>query len=363
MSEYPFPLITISGPPRDRGVQYGNECKELIRQSVDFYRASFKKESNLDWDQALIKSREFVPYIEEYDTEIMEEIRGIAVGAGCTLEEILAINVRSELMFLLTTRGEEQKTSCTVLAAAPEATVGQKTLLAENWDWDFRTQDQCIILKIRQPGRPDIVQLVEAGLIAKAGMNSAGIGLCTNALVCDNWRLGVPFHVILRGILNADSMAAATGAVTKPLRASAGNYLLGHSEGVIINIEAAPDKMNIIYPEFGTITHTNHFLVNNPGINDQIPSLWPYSVTRYARAISLLSAERGRIDVEVIKKILRDHFDKPLSICTHLDNEPPHDSIAQSNASMIFDLNRQQIHIAKGPPCEHPYISIDPDWD
>lgn len=363
MSEHPFPLITISGPPRDRGIQYGNQCRKLIKQTVDFYKTSIKKESNLDWNRVLQKSVDFVPFIEEYDVEIMDEIKGIAEGSGCDLEEILAVNVRSELLFLLKTKGEEQRTSCTVLAATPEATSEKKTLLAENWDWYNHTRDQCIILKIKQPGRPHIIQLVEAGLIAKTGMNSAGIGLCTNAFICDNWRLGVPFHVILRGVLNAESMAAAVGAVTKPHRASAGNYLIGHTEGMVINIEAAPDDINIIYPESGTIVHTNHFLGNNPKINDLIPSLWPYSITRYARASSLFNAERGRINIETIKSVLRDHFDHPLSICTHVDNEPPNESPAQTNASLIFDLYNSMFHIAKGPPCEHSYIPIDPEWD
>ena len=36
-----------------------------------------------------------------------------------------------------------------------------------------------------QDDGPDFVTVVEAGLLAKTGMNSSGIGLATNALVTD----------------------------------------------------------------------------------------------------------------------------------------------------------------------------------
>ncbi|MBU2644491.1 C45 family peptidase [bacterium] len=363
MSELPFPLITIEGSPQNRGIQYGNQCKELIRNTVDFYRSAFKTGSGLDWDQSLEKAMEFVSYIEEYDAEIMEELRGIAEGARCSLGDILAINIRSELLFLLSTQQKLDLPSCTAMAAMPEATADRLTFLAQNWDWYDQTRAQCIILKIKQPGRPTIIQLVEAGLIAKTGMNSAGIGMCTNSLVCDNWRVGVPFHVILRGILNADSMAAAVGAVTKAYRASAGNYMIGHTDGVALNIEAAPETMNFIYPESGTIVHTNHFLVNNPDIKDLIPAMWPYSITRNLRASTLVAAARDNIDLEAIKRVLRDHFDKPLSICTHVDRDLLPDSKAQTNASIVLNLSRQELYIAKGPPCEHSFVNIEYTWD
>lgn len=360
MSDLPFPIITIEGSPHSRGVQYGKQCQALISKTIAFYRKVFKYESNLDWNQSLQKSTEFIPYIQKYDFEIMEEIEGIAEGADCPLEEILAINVRSELLFLLTAQGKKSmKVSCTSLAATPEATSERETFLAQNWDWYVKTQNQCIILKIKQPGRPHILQLVEAGLIAKIGMNSAGIGMCTNAMVCNNWRVGVPFHVILRGILNAQSMSEAIGAVTKPDRASAGNFLIGHSDGEAINIEAGPDDLNIIYPERGVITHANHFQVPNSNIRDYIPSLWPDTIVRGHRAAKLLSADKNRINRRTIQNLLQDHFDNPFSICSHSCEKMPVEYTNQTNASIIINLSRQKFYVAKGPPCDHTYALID----
>jgi hypothetical protein len=106
--------------------------------------------------------------------------------------------------------------------------------------------------------------------------------------------LTIPFHAILRGILNADSMAVAIGAVTKPRRASAGNYLIGKA-GEAFDIEAGPTTFNFICPGEGLMTHANHFQKANPAIRDAIPSLWPDSLVRDFRASKLLKAEHPRI--------------------------------------------------------------------
>ena len=357
MSDCPFPVFKIEGNAIERGQQYGSQCKDLIGQAVAIYRQIFKDESDLNWEQSLEKAKEFTPFIREYDAEIMEEIEGMAEGSGRPVEEILALNVRSELRFLLTAEGKKGKRSCTSLAVTPDATASKHMLVAQNWDWHVKTQDLCVILEIKQKGRPNIVQVVEAGIIAKIGFNSAGIGLCTNALISEKWRVGVPFHAILRRILNAETMAEAIGAVTSPHRASSGNYLIGHVEGEAIDIEAAPDHLNYIFPDCGIITHSNHFKVANTNIKDLVPSLWPDTIMRDYRAGKILARSQGKIDIDFIQQVLRDHFDKPNSICSHPGDRP--DEQEQTNLAFIIDLNEKAFHIAKGPTCEHDFVKMD----
>jgi len=358
MTAYPFPLIEIKGPPRQRGRQYGAQCKTLIERSIDFYRWAFRRESALDWDVSAEKSREFIAPIKAYDAEILEEMEGVAEGADRELTDILALNVRSELVFLLAAQGKKAKPACTSLAAAPPATTAKETLIAQNWDWWARTREQCILLRITQPGRPSILQVVEAGLVAKTGMNSTGIGLCTNALVSDKWRVGVPFHVILRGILNATSMGEAIGAVTRAQRASAGNYMIAHRDGMAINIEAAPEDQNLIYPQEGLLTHANHFQIDHPNIQDQKLSLWPDSIVRDYRAAALLKDRRGAVDTLFIMNLLKDHFDHPLSICSHPPADIPYEEAEQTNAAVIMNLSRGRFWVAKGPPCENTFVEV-----
>ena len=56
--------------------------------------------ANIQWNKAIEKGRAFLPIIRDYDPEAIDEVRGIAEGANCQMEEIIALNSRTELMFL-----------------------------------------------------------------------------------------------------------------------------------------------------------------------------------------------------------------------------------------------------------------------
>ena len=353
----PFPIVKTEGTPFERGEQYGSQCREMIARVVDFYRSIFEIKSKLSWEQSLAKAVEFVPVLNDYDRGIMEEIEGIASGAQRPVEEITALNVRTELLFLLAAKFGGTAAECTAVAAVPPA--AEHALLAQNWDWYPQVRECCVILDETPTDRPRILQVVEAGIIAKAGCNSAGIGLCTNALVTTGWRVGVPYHAILWRILKSATMAEAIGAVTSHPRASAANYLIGHAEGEAVNLEAAPGGFNLIFPDNGIISHANHCKVSNAHITDLTPGLWPDTIMRDYRAGKILQQRSGRIDTVSIQKALKDHFDKPNSICAHINaNLPPHDQ-EQTNVSLVMDLTDKKFLVAKGPPCEHEYIQID----
>src|SRR5262249_12788572 len=148
---------------------------------------------------------------------IMEEIRGIASGGGKSVEDIMALKVRREGMLAARSALAE----CTAYAASGWATIDRHTLTAQNWDRVPTVADACILLVVKQPGRPSIVTLVEAGLVAKIGCNAAGLGVCANVLVCDRDRTaaGVPVHLILRRTLSSANLAEAVGVIANTQRA------------------------------------------------------------------------------------------------------------------------------------------------
>ena len=353
----PFPVIKTQGTPFECGEQYGSQCREMIGRVIDFYRWIFEVKSKLSWVQSLSKAAEFVPFLNEYDSAIMERIEGIAQGAHRPAEEILALNVRTELLFLLAAKPGGAMAECTSVAAVPPA--AEHSLLAQNWDWYPQVQDCCVILDEAPQERPKVLQVVEAGIIAKAGCNSAGIGLCTNALVTTGWRVGVPFHAILWRILKSATMSEAIGAVISPRRASAANYLIGHKDGEAVNLEAAPSAFSVIFPDNGIISHANHCKAGDAGITDLTPALWPDTIMREYRAGKILRQRSGRIDAVSIQKALRDHFDQPSSVCAHIKPGSPPQEQGQTNASLIMDLTARQFLVAKGPPCEHEYIQVE----
>ena len=129
-----FPIIEVSGPALQRGIQYGRQARERIEKARVFYAGMFLHNAGLDWEKAKNCARLFEPSIQSYCPELIEEMRGIAQGAGCSYEDILAINCRSEILFAL-------PDGCTCFGALPEQSENHQTLLGQNWDWLAGSRD------------------------------------------------------------------------------------------------------------------------------------------------------------------------------------------------------------------------------
>src|ERR1700683_1219882 len=176
-----FTRLTLKGEPHDIGYQHGVRLASAIADNVEVYFSLFKHYAGLDRQAVLSRASDFVRIIGAFDEDLITEIRGIAEGSGKSLEEIVALNSRTEIMFKEGARllhGE-----CTSMAVTPEASLSQHTLIAQNWDWMPRIQGNCVLLDLEQRGKPRVLTFAEAGFVGKIGMNDAGLGLCCNLLV------------------------------------------------------------------------------------------------------------------------------------------------------------------------------------
>ncbi|MFQ5875654.1 MAG: C45 family autoproteolytic acyltransferase/hydrolase, partial [Dehalococcoidia bacterium] len=208
-------VISVKGKPFDCGRQYGSQAREQIRKNVDLYFDLWGALWGAKRPEVLKRCKGLVPVIGEYDADILEELEGVARGADLSLEEIVALNARYELVFTLSLAPQRGSSGCTSVAALPQVTKDGHTILGQNWDYKPRFQGLNIILEVEQEGKPNLVTQVEAGILAHRGMNSAGVGICLNALVSNQDRLEptTPFLIVARGILNADSFSQALKAV------------------------------------------------------------------------------------------------------------------------------------------------------
>jgi len=357
-----FPHVRVSGDAAQRGRQLGQRAAERIARSVAIYREVFAYYAGWDWPRVVEHAALYRPAIAAYEPRYLEEIDAIASGAGLDPGDVLALNVRTEIMFAAVARAAANE--CTAFAALPEATADGHTLIGQNWDWKPEMSETVIVLEAEQDEGPNFVTVVEAGLLAKAGFNSAGIGLATNALVTDQDRgePGVPYHVVLRGILDSESLSDALGAVTRRPRASAANYLVAHRDGEAVDIEAAPGdyaRVYLAFPEDGLAAHTNHFTGDGFDLKDV--ALWrmPSSPFRLHRLGELLGQQHGSLSPDELQTILSDHFNYPNAICAHPDTRLEPMERNASVASVIMDLNSQTLWLADGNPCQTPYRELE----
>jgi len=369
-----YPHVRVAGGPRERGRQYGEQARGRVRRSVEAYAEVYEDLAGLGWGEVLALAGAYAAAIERFEPRYLEEMRGLAEGSGQELEAILAVNVRTEIMFAAKARqaagrrGAEDgqparpPAECTSIAALPSVTDTGHTLLAQNWDWLPHTRDTVVVLEAEQDEGPAYVTAVEAGLLAKAGFNAHGIAVATNALVsdADAGEVGVPYHVCLRALLDAGHLPAALAALQRARRSSSANYMLAHVSGLAVDVEAMPgdySRLRLIDPADGLLAHTNHF--TTAGVHDV--GLWwmPDSPFRLQRARTLLAEREGPVTVPLLQTVFADHANHPVGICAHADPRDKPTEQGETIVSLIVDLDERVMWLADGTPCSAPYRRLD----
>src|SRR5262245_5296939 len=93
----PFPLIAVSGPPRECGRQYGKAAAARVRRSAKIYLDQLHRllPGGRDIDDLIAA---VLPRVEAFAPDYVEEMRGIAEGAELPFAHVLLINARTEIV-------------------------------------------------------------------------------------------------------------------------------------------------------------------------------------------------------------------------------------------------------------------------
>ena len=362
-----FPHVRTSGAARDRGRQYGERAAERVRRSVAAYAVIFEHYAAWDWDRVREEAALYAAPIAAFDESCLEEMRGIAEGADLAVEDVLAINVRTEVMYAAKARNAAmvlpRTLECTAFAAVP-GDDSRPVLVGQNWDWKTHASQTAVVLECAPDDGPRFVTVVEAGLLAKTGFNAAGIGIATNALVSDADRgvPGVPYHVLLRALLAATTPAEALATLQRGTRSSSAHYLVAHRDHLAISVEATPGgftDLHVTHPDRrGVVLHTNHVLHPRPDRVDVGVWLMPDSVFRLQRADRWLD-RHDPFEAATYEALLSDHAGHPTGVCCHPDPDaiaPEQDSTV---LSVVMDLTAMTMRLADGRPCETGYRTLD----
>ncbi len=341
--------ILVEGEAYERGLQYGSAVAGDVLRNSQAYLRLIEHQTGVGRGEALETAASFGPVIEARTPDLLLEMRGIAEGAGVTLNEVLLINARTEL---LSSAG-----GCTALAAAPEVSHQTRVLLGQNWDWYTAIGPEPVLLLVRQPGRPAIATLVEPGQVAKIGINSAGLGVCLNFLEHTDRGEGLPVHLILRQMLGCSYLGDAIRAAYGAPRAASANVMIAHAAGEILNLEFTPARADFFYGDGGWLVHANHFESILLRTGDLGVASSSSTLARAARARRLLSAACGHISPGTFQTILRDHAYGPYAICRHADSSESALDQTATRASVIMDLAKRELQVAVGNPCEEEYAS------
>ncbi|MEE6261255.1 C45 family peptidase [Plantactinospora sonchi] len=387
--DLPVPLIQVQGPPIECGIGYGAAAQDLVGANLDFYLRRFRDEGGLDTAAIRAAGAAFRAATVRHHPRVAELLDGVAEGAGARVDEIYALNARTELIYgnhrdsgqaapaqpptgpaRPSPESDPDVGGCTSVGVLGTHTTNGHLLLGQNWDWHPDQRDVMLLLATRDERGLTVLTLTEAGMVAKTGLNSAGVGVCVNMLGCDRDGLpadgaapGVPYHVLLRAALEGDSLAEALKAACRGTRNSSINLLIGQAAeagGELIDLELVPGDAGWSHPVDGLITHANH-LETGVRVHDTMKDWGGSSLFRSARARRLLTARlaTGAIGEDDLVGLFRDHASQPQSICRHTDERYPLAERSETVYSVLLDLDDRRFGIAAGPPCEHTYGWLD----
>jgi len=310
----PCRLIDLSGSPHDRGVQYGHQAAQEIARSVGHYGAQAEA-LGLDNPRLAQIVREYLPVLETFDHRQVEEMRGIAVGAAVSFEQVVLVNARTELLqfvrrpALLESLQAREPDGCTGVVVRPQATRDKQLIHAHNWDWKVESAEGCVILRF-----------TEAGALARFGFNARGICITANGLDSDRdyRRAGVPLALIRRKALEHTHLGLALRTVYCTPKSGSNNIIISHAaSGLVYDFECAPDETFMVEPQNGVLVHANHWLspvalmkLQEHGMSDA-----PSTFYRDVRAREALVARAGDITVDDVVAVMLDDFETPWSIC------------------------------------------------
>ena len=381
------PVLKLAGSPYEIGFQHGQQAKTYINSNIRAYSTWFQQTAGLSWTEAKQRATTFVPTLQRLYPEILDEIQGIADGAGLERDDILAINVRSEIGLTIYDDSPENEPpaitdGCTALAQT--SSDGSKTILAQNWDWIEGLENGMIVVDITTDEGTRMQFLNEAGLVGKIGLNSHGFGLCNNAIKCgamSNERF--PTHVMSRRLLQyARSVDEAVDMLEMYSGACATNYVLADAKGTICDVEVSPRGISSIVPlpkasetdnsQAGHgpmfVAHTNH-IVSPPGSFPKGPIYdrpTENSFSRLAR-ISELTMDDMRNNVpfttEAVVQRLKDRQGAPDGICRDVPTDATGPERIKTLASIVMEFDNVRGtaggFVAIGKPCNEGLQRVD----
>lgn len=347
-----MPLVRVRGSHREIGRQIGEACAEQVRHSVENARSLVEQtyqSLELTWEGAIIQARKYMPFTQERYPQYVDELVGIAEGAGVSYDELAVVNAMEGV-----TMDALHLAKCTSLAVNGDRTADGHVLVAHNEDWLPDDEPDVYLVHASPDDEPPWLAMTYGGLLPNIGFNAEGIAQCCDTVYPNDTRIGIPRVLVSRAVLAARSLSEAIRSAIVPQRAAGYNHLLVNEAGELYSVEVSARRFAILYGEDGSIVHTNHYLdMKMQAIEDDSEELIETRL-RYFRALRLLK----RADLHTLKSlqaIQRDHLNYPNSICNHSDKDLDPLDREKTICALIMDLSSRAMHIAWGNPCSSQY--------
>jgi isopenicillin-N N-acyltransferase-like protein len=346
-----FQVIDVSGKPYDMGRQAGRKCAPRARAYRKAIAESIRYSTGMDWNRAVEQSKLYLPYARDFYSDYVDEIEGYADGAGMPFQEAFVLCCH-ELLSPLGFKG------CTDVVASEDVTADGSMLVGHNEDWDARCLPMVVLLRAKPSKKPSFISTSYAGLVPSTGMNDKGICLTGNALSPNDTRVGIPKLFPVRKSLEARRIGEAMQWAMPEERASSYNNICSDKNGEIYSLEGSATDCAWLYAIDGYLVHTNHYTAEKMERFESDPHGVVCSRVRFNRAMRLIERQLGDVSLDSMIGLLKDHVNRPDSICRHRDPKVHVLDSSETIFSVIYEPRRLRVHVCKGHPCEGRYVEV-----
>jgi isopenicillin-N N-acyltransferase-like protein len=207
-----------------------------------------------------------------------------------------------------------------------------------------------IIVRITQPPKPAIQMITEAGLIGKIGLNSAGVGVCFNAIRAYGMEPSrVPVHLGLRLVLESTSRDEAISRLESLGMASSAHMLISDATHGAIGLEFSSKTFaRLPQDEAGRVYHSNHFLADHPDVHDTV---WladsPFRVKRIQELANDVGSKQAEPTIDSFRDMFKDESNYPSAIC----RAEVQGSDSATLFNIVMDLSEKKGIVTLGRPC------------
>ncbi len=349
-------ILTLEGSPYERGLTHGKALGADIRELVERWKTNLAEAYKTDAEsfiKAFLAKTDFRPAIERWTPGLLDEVRGVADGAGLDFDTIYAYQLIDESWVL---GPELANVGCTSIGAAPAPGIPgfvSQTLDIPTFYHGFQT---VLRIRDRESGHEALV-LTIPGVIAANGLNSRGLGVCVNAVTqLAHSADGLPVDFIVRGLLDRGSVEEAERFLREIRPAAPQNYLIGDRTRVVdLEVSAGRVAAVPVSAETGLVFHTNHplesddydagFLRDLKARGGTLEAM-KGSCPRFNFLRRTFAAARTAPTMDDLQRLFRDRRSRINNASTY------------ACAIMVLG-DRPELVIAPGRPDREPFQSLD----
>lgn len=343
-------VLELTGTPYERGFTHGESLRTEIATLLAAWRADVAKASGLTADEFVTRflaATSFDQAVRKHLPGLLDEVRGIAAGAGQPFDTMFAYQLVDEVWAQVPLLFRHK---CSTIGVDRRG--DQPAMVAQNLDLPQWMHLHPTVLRVRHSDR-DLEELVVTlpGLIGANGLNNRRIAVGVNTILqIKPCRDGLPVAFLVRGILAQEDHAAALRFLQDARHASGQAYTVGGPDRAPC-FECSAGKV-VQYVPFAGADHTFH--TNHPLVNDD------WSETYLAR-LAQQNQQPGDLVCQrfaVLQERLADG--KPLAatdlVAALSVRQPGPVCNASTYVCTVMVLGeRPELRIAPGPPDRTPF--------